>query len=163
MAVFTACSAHANVKTVYAKRNHTKILSAPSGVSTVLTRVRAGEPLRVIGKKGNYYRVKTGKGITGYVFRLRVTDIRPLKALSTGDEDDLGLGEVSSGGNRVVKLEESEASHSIRGLRKRNPNAGAGTTNLEAKESVRKMERFKVNRSELKNFQREGKVGGYAR
>ncbi len=147
-------------ETVYAKRNRTAILAQPFGMAKVVAKANEGEPLKVIGKSGKYYRVKTSRGVTGYVFNMRVTRVNPA---SSEPDDDLGLADTGAKDKRTVALGESSASHSIRGLRKAPDGKGKGATKEAADKSVRDMERLRVSGGELDKFQREGNVGRYAR
>ncbi|VAX16891.1 hypothetical protein MNBD_NITROSPINAE02-1567 [hydrothermal vent metagenome] len=148
-------------ETVYAKRDQTAILAQPFGMAKIVAKAKEGEPLKVIGKSGKYYRVKTSRGVTGYVFSMRVTSDNPAGA--SPEDDDLGLADTGPKDRRSVALGESSASHSIRGLRKAPDKKGKGATKEMADKSLKNMERLKVSAGELDKFQREGNVGRYAR
>ncbi len=167
--VFLICvmaPGYAWCETVYVKPVTAKILSKPAGAgATVVATVRQGEPLTVLERVGKYYRVKTRKGVIGYIMRSRVTGQKISGAQEQDrQEDDLDklLG-ILGGGQRTASMEESSSSHSIRGLKRKNVPGRSGVTNRQAEAFVKRMEKFSLSGGEIKQFQREGKVGAYAR
>ncbi len=151
-------------KTVYAKLSKTSILSEPKSSASLITYVKKGEPLAVIRTEGRYYQVRTGKGKTGFVLRIDVTNIASGPENSGGGENDLDkLVDTIGSGNRTVSMTEARASHSIRGMRKKDTGETVRLTESQAEGAVRGMERFSVDDAELEKFQKEGKVGDYAK
>ncbi|VAX16528.1 hypothetical protein MNBD_NITROSPINAE01-1456 [hydrothermal vent metagenome] len=146
---------------VYADRDKTKIFHKPSVTSKTITVIKKGEALTVIEKAGKFYRVRTRKGIAGYALKSHVTSKKPG---SGGGGDDLdNLLTAVLGGGRSDEMNEESSSHSIRGLKDDGQVASDGSSAKSARQSVTSMENFGVSASELKQFQRDGKVGAYAR
>ncbi len=146
---------------VYADRDKMKIFHKPSVMSKTITVIKKGEVLTVIEKAGKFYRVRTRKGIAGYALKSHVTSKKPGSGGGNDDLDNL-LGAVLGGG-RSDEMNEESSSHSIRGLKDDGRVASGGSSLKSARQSVISMENSGVSASELEKFQREGKVGRYAR
>lgn len=163
----------AAAQSVYAKRDNARIFDKPYASARVLATAEKGEALELVEKEDGFYKVKTGKGVLGYIQRDDASIEKPAS-------DDLGelLGILAGDGKRTASARdrsashsvrgrtasarEDTASHSIRGLRE-DQAAGAAVSPEEAKKAVARMEAVEISEEELKAFQTEGKVGRYGK
>lgn len=157
IAPFIATLGVAVEKTVFATQDGVKITSKASKSASVVTTVNTGDELSVMEESGSFYRVKTVKGAEGYVGKDLVSDKKP----EGGGLDSL-LGALG-GLSRTASVEESSSSHSIRGLKKAEGGGGQKLSPQDAERAVEGMEKFNVSDRDLDSFQREGKVGRYAK
>jgi uncharacterized protein YgiM (DUF1202 family) len=147
-------------ETMYVKPDEAKILSKfPGPGSKVIATVYRGDALKILKKSGKYYRVKTGMGVIGYIARSRLSDSK----IGDGSDDlDQLFGDLD-GDQRTAKMDERSSSHSIRGLKRKNPPGKSRVTSKQAQNYVKQMEKFSVSYKESAIFQKEGKVGFYAK
>lgn len=151
---------------MYVKPDKANILSKPPGAgSKIIATVHRGEAVTVLKKTGKYYRVKTGKGVFGSILGLHLTKTSAKTGGRSGGVAD-GLDQLFDaleGGQRTTKMDERSASHSIRGLKRKNVPGQSGVTQKQADNYVNQMERFSVSYEEAAMFQKEGRVGAYAK
>lgn len=125
--------------------------------SAKIATAQTGDQLEFLEKAGQFYKVKTAKGETGFVLRMNVTDTKPAPpppppGKGDGELDDL-VG--SLGGERVAKLEEGSSSHSIRG-KTAVAMRTAVVSRAEAEGFVAAMEQFTVSPEDVKAFRKDG-------
>ena len=156
--------AFAKDRVVYVTLDKTPLLTSPTFDAKASATLSAGAKVVVKKEKGKFYYVTTKNGKKGYVLRFRTSTKKPkgASASSSGSADDDDLFGSLEGMDRTAKVEESSSSHSVRGVRSDN-SKGGGATDEEAKSSFATMERSGVSGSALERFQKEGKVGKYAR
>lgn len=145
---------------VWVKIDKTPLLESPFYRAKVIEKLAFGDELTVKNEVGKYYLVTTKKGKSGYVERLRATDVKPEEKQDGGSASDL-FGALT-GMTRSAKVKESSGSHSVRGL-KAGGAAGGGATAKEASHSLKIMEINGVTKANLDAFASVGKVGRYAR
>lgn len=145
-------------KTVYAKKNKTKITEAPSPKSKTITLINPDTPLLVMNKKGKFLYVKLPNGKKGWVFKFKVMNKKPAQEKGDGDLFALLAGE------RTIKADEASTGGSIRGLNKVSEKYAKGEgINPEHIQAVKNMENFKVSSKKLDIFMSEGRLGEYAK
>lgn len=151
-------------ETMYVKPDKASILSKlPGAGSKEIATVHRGDPVTILKKTGKYYRVKTSKGVVGYILGLRLTATK-IGGGPDGVADDLDqLFGALEGDRRTAKMDERSSSHSIRGLKRKNAPGRSSVTKRQAENYVNRMEKFSVSYKEAAIFQKEGKVGAYAR
>jgi hypothetical protein len=150
--------AFAQAKILHVKMANTSIFAEPSMNSAKIATAQTGDQLESLEKVGQFYKVKTAKGETGFVLWMNVTDTKPAPpppppGKGDGELDDL-VG--SLGGERVAKLEESSSSHSIRGRTVAKGMRAAVVSQAKADGFVVAMEQFSVSPEEIKSFRKEG-------
>ena len=146
----------ASAKTLYVKRDGTKLRSAESAKSKVITKLRKGTSVRVLDKKKKFYKVSVS-GKKGWIFQFKLTSKAPAGASQDGDF----LGAL--GGKQQMAANESSSASSIRGLspvsEKHARDKGIPVESIKA---VKQMESFRINPEELDKFLSEGKLGEYS-
>jgi hypothetical protein len=142
--------------TWYVKKSATKLQAEAKARSKVLRKLNKGTPVKVLKKSGKFYKVSAG-GDTGWIFRFKLTK----KAPSGGGGDGDVLGAL--GGQQQIAARESAYGSSIRGLspvsEEHAIKKGARPASIE---SVKDMERYKVDDEALDKFLDEGRLGTYA-
>ena len=143
-------------ETWYVKKSKTKLQAEAKARSKVLGKLNKGTPVDILGKSGKFYKVSAGSE-TGWIFRFKLTKKAP--STSSGDSDVLG----ALGGQQQIAARESAYGSSIRGLspvsEKHAIKKGASPTSIE---SVKEMERYKIDDEALDKFLEEGRLGAYA-
>lgn len=143
-------------ETWYVKKNSTKLQSEAKARSKVLAKLNKGTPVDVLGKSGKFFQVSAG-GEKGWIFRFKLTKKAP--AGGGGDGDVLG----ALGGQQQIAARESAYGSSIRGLspisEEHAIKKGASPASIE---SVKEMERYKIDDEALDKFLEEGRLGAYA-
>ncbi len=149
-------SSQVSAATWYVKKSSTKLQAEAKARSKVLAKLNKGTPVDVLGKSGKFYKVSAG-GKKGWIFRFRLTKKAP--SGGSGDGDVLG----ALGGQQQIAARESAYGSSIRGL---SPVSEEHAIKKGAKpasiESVKAMERYKVDDETLDKFLEEGRLGAYA-
>ena len=142
-------------ETWYVKKSATKLQTEAKARSKVLGKLNKGTPVNVLGKSGKFYQVSAG-GETGWIFRFKLTKDSPS---GNGRDDVLG----ALGGQQQIAARESAYGSSIRGLspvsEEHAIKKGASPASIE---SVKEMERYKVDDEALDKFLEEGRLGAYA-
>ena len=142
-------------ETWYVKKSATKLQTEAKARSKVLGKLNKGTPVNVLGKSGKFYQVSAG-GETGWIFRFKLTKVSPS---GNGRDDVLG----ALGGQQQIAARESAYGSSIRGLspvsEEHAIKKGASPASIE---SVKEMERYKVDDEALDKFLEEGRLGAYA-
>ena len=143
-------------ETLYVKKSKTKLQAKAKARSKVLGKLNKGTPVDVLGKSGKFYKVSTGNE-TGWIFRFKLTRKAPLRI--SDDSDVLG----ALGGQQQIAARESAYGASIRGLspvsEKHAIKKGVSPASIE---SVKEMERYKIDDEVLDKFLEEGRLGTYA-
>lgn len=154
--------AYAQAKALHVKMANTAIFAEPSMESAKTASAQAGDQLELLEESGKFYKVKTAKGVTGYVLRMNVTDAKPSAAPpppppAKANKGDAELDDLvgSLGGERVAKLDEGSSSHSIRGKTAVARRAEV-ISHAEAEGHVAAMEKSAVSAEDVKAFRKEG-------
>ncbi len=149
-------AAPARAETMYAKKDRIKVTAQKSPMSKVVATLQLGDSVQVLEKSGRHYKVRVGSGKKGWVFKFRLSP----KPVSTGEGGD-ALAMLS--GESGISAREARSGGSIRGLEEATEEYAKNKQIDPAhKESVERMERYKVLRDELIRFQQEGSVGEFA-
>jgi hypothetical protein len=141
-----------------------KLYKYPQKNSSVLEKLRIGERVKKLDEEPGFYYVETKEGSRGYISAKSGLSTAGNDSREETGEDDLGLLLKTLAGDeeRSDDLDEEDVSHSIRGLKVAD-DGRKGTSPQSAKNSVRTMERVVVTKERLDKFQKNGKVGRYAR
>lgn len=125
--------------------------------SAKIATAQTGDQLESLEKVGQFYKVKTAKGETGFVLWMNVTGTKPASPPPPPGKGDAGLDDLvgSLGGERVAKLDEGSSSHSIRG-RTASATRTAVISRAEAEGFVGAMEQFTVSAEDVRAFRKEG-------
>ncbi len=149
-------SSQAAAETWYVKKSSTKLQAEAKARSKVLGKLNKGTPVDILEKSGKFFKVSAG-GETGWIFRFKLTKKAP--SGSGGDGDVLG----ALGGQQQIAARESAYGSSIRGLspvsEEHAIKKGVSPASIE---SVKEMERYKVDDDALDKFLEEGRLGAYA-
>lgn len=149
-------SSQAAAETWYVKKSSTKLQAEAKARSKVIAKLNKGTPVDVLGKSGKFYQVSTG-GKEGWVFKFKLSKKAP--AGSNGGSDVLG----ALGGQQQIAARESAYGSSIRGLSPVSEKHAIEKGVLPASiESVKEMERYKIEDEALDRFLEEGRLGAYA-
>ena len=146
-----------SAQTLYVKKSGTKLRSKDSAKAEVIAKLAKGTPIKVTRKGKKFYKVKTAKNQTGWIFKFKLTAKAP--SGSSGKGDFLG----ALGGQQKMAANASSSDSSIRGLspiaENRAREKGVPNENIEA---VKQMENFRITSKELDDFLLPGKLGEYA-
>ncbi|MBC8285399.1 MAG: SH3 domain-containing protein [Nitrospinae bacterium] len=138
------------------KKSSTKLQAEAKASSEVLAKLNKGTPVDILGKSGKFYQVSAG-GEKGWIFKFKLSKKAP--SGGSGDSDVLG----ALGGQQQIAARESAYGSSIRGLspvsEKHAIEKGALPASIE---SVKEMERYKIDDESLDQFLEEGRLGAYA-
>lgn len=149
-------SSQVSAETWYVKKSATKLQAEAEARSKVVNKLNKGTPVDVLEKSGKFYKVSVG-GETGWIFRFKLTKKPP--SGGGGDGDVLG----ALGGQQQIAARESAYGSSIRGLspisEEHAIKKGASPASIE---SVKEMERYKVDDETLDKFLEQGRLGAYA-
>jgi len=149
-------SSQVSAETWYVKKSATKLQAEAEARSKVLRKLNKGTPVDVLEKSGKFYKVSVG-GEAGWIFRFKLTKKPP--AGGGGDGDVLG----ALGGQQQIAARESAYGSSIRGLspisEEHAIKKGASPASIE---SVKDMERYKIDDEALDKFLEQGRLGAYA-
>lgn len=147
-----------SAETVYVRADFGDIRSGKTSLSKVLTRVDYGEALEVMGKDGRWYKVRTSKGVEGWIFSNKISTDEPPK--SQGRVAALsGFGSFGR-----TKASEVTATAGARGLDKVSESYADRTSTITPKdrEAVNKMAAYHITEDELMSFLKDGRLGEYA-
>jgi uncharacterized protein YgiM (DUF1202 family) len=161
MVMMVATIALAADTTAYVAVEKTSLYRHPFLSAQVEATMAKGIKLTVHEAVGPFLRVTASNGKKGYILAERTTKTAPgTKSSSTATDDPFAdMGDMQ----RTAKVEDRSSSHSIRGLKLDDEQAATGTTEDEAARSLSVMESNLVNDNDQASFEREGKVGRYAR
>ena len=141
---------------MYAKKSGVKVTAEKSPTSEVIAKLNVGDRVKVVKEEGRQYQVKLSSGKSGWVFKFKLTEIKP-----EGKSGRRALSGLT--GKTTIAARESRSGGSIRGLKETTENYAKGK-NIDPshRRSVDKMEAFSVSDAELAKFQEEGGVGDYS-
>ncbi len=140
--------------TVWVSSKGAKLKSESRVSSSTITELPVGTRLTVITSEGKWYKVSTGAGEKGWVYRGKITDTPPEKK-----EEDLFGPLLGSD----VKVGAADSSRSIRGLSpEAKEYARKKGTSMVYQRALDRVLAMVTNESEIDRFLREGRVGEYA-
>jgi hypothetical protein len=141
-------------QTMYASKADVKVTADKSPMSPVVETLRLGDPVQVLEKSGNHYKVRVPSGKTGWVFKFKLSD---QKVGGGGDALSALTGETR------IAAREASTGGSIRGLKETSERyAKTKQFNPASRDAVQRMEERTISRDDLLKFQREGSVGEFS-
>jgi uncharacterized protein YgiM (DUF1202 family) len=149
-------------QTIWVSSPNAKIKSEKGASSTTVAILEMGTALSVISTKGRWYQVETASGETGWIYRGKVSNIRPETAetQNKGDSLDSLFGGLTGSS---IRADTSDTSRSIRGL---SPEAQAYAKTRKTPEKYQyaldKTLSIEIIDKEIEHFLREGRIGEYA-
>jgi hypothetical protein len=140
-------------------------LKAQRSISAeTLAELERGAQLTLESYESRWYRVTTTDGLTGWVYRGKVSEAPPEPADSDRNPDEEGIGDLLGGlSGTSVKADAADSARSIRGL---SPEAEAYAEKTGTPEQSRKaLDRLlsmEISEAEVNAFLRAGTVGEFA-
>lgn len=147
-----------SAETIYVRADFGDIRSGKTSLSKVVARVDYGEALNVLDKVGRWYKVRTSKGVEGWIFANKISTAEPPK--SQGRVAALaGFGSFGQ-----TQTSEVTATAGARGLDKVSESYADRTSTITPKdrEAVNEMAAYHITEDELTSFLKEGRLGEYA-
>lgn len=140
--------------TLYVTSSSADLKSDKSASSSTVTTLGAGAKLSVISTEGKWHKVSGPSGVTGWIYRGKVS-----KSLPSGS----GGGLFGSSSGSSIELSQADTARSIRGL---SPEAEEYAKNARVSPATQQaLDRVlarKVSDHEITGFLKEGKIGEYA-
>ena len=133
-----------------------------SASSKSLENLSIGAELSVVGTDQKWLKVKTISGKEGWIYRGKVTDVKPKSGVQKKDDGGIGglLGAMTGSG---ISANASDSSRSIRGL---SPEAEEYAKQTGKPQEFRKaldsVLDLKIHEGEILLFLKNGKIGEYA-
>jgi len=156
-------SSAAAAETLWVTVPDAKLQAERSAYADTIAVLPLGTRLEQTGYESRWYRVRTGDGRSGWIYRGNVSTEEPAAAAPETDDggglDDLFGGMMDSS----IEADAADSSRSIRGL---SPEAEAyaqqADTPAQYRQALDDVLSVKVTDRELAAFKQEGKIGEYA-
>ena len=144
-------------ETLWVASEAAKLKADHSASSETVSDLTMGTQLTVLETENRWYKVRTPSGKEGWIYRGKVSDVRPEK--ETQDSDNLFAGMQSSS----ISADEAQTSRSIRGLSKETEQYAKQRGTPEAyQKALDQVLAMTVSPKLLEVFLRNGKIGEYA-
>ena len=142
--------------------SNAKLKTEKTASSDTVSALKVGTELSVIAFEGKWYNVKTTDGKTGWIYRGKVSEEKPLEEIE--DENAGGLGGLLDNiSDSNIQANASDTSRSIRGL---SPEAEEYSNQTgkpkELREALDSVLELNVSDQEVEQFLKNGKIGEYA-
>ncbi len=144
---------------MYTKSAGTKVMSEKKGSSKLVKLLAAGVEVDKLDDSGRWSRVRLDSGEVGWVFKFKLSSEKPE---DIGDDGDLFGGLIGAMGGDEIVAKEASTGGNIRGLKEvARSNAKAHRVKKEYIEQFAAMQRFRLKKTDLTNFLKDGKLGEY--
>ena len=142
-------------ETVYVQAKSASIRNGKTSLSKVVASVRFGQTLELIEKNGNWYKVKTVKGPSGWIYHNKVSLTKP-----SGRENRLAsLGKDF----RHTQSSSVTGTAGVRGLNEFSTRyAQRSRIALRHRRAVDRMTNYRLSDGEVEGFLKSGRLGEYA-
>ncbi|MDO9082025.1 MAG: SH3 domain-containing protein [Humidesulfovibrio sp.] len=144
---------------LYVASEGAKLKADKSASSDTVAELAVGTELRVAGSEESWYKVTAG-GNSGWIYRGKVAASPPEASRQGGDNLFGGAG------GSAITVSEADSARSMRGLSEQEAAKTAGRPPrplAEYKQALDKILAEKVDRKELENFLKAGRIGEYAK
>ena len=154
--------AFAEIQKVWVSSEDATLQKERSLSSETIAEVKRGTELTVLAMENRWYQVTGPDGKTGWIFRGKVSAEPP--ADTGGDSSSVGIGGLLGGlTGSTIEADAADSSRSIRGLspeaREYARQTGSPNENQAALDMVLSLT---VDKNEIDQFLKEGKIGEYA-
>jgi uncharacterized protein YgiM (DUF1202 family) len=134
-----------------------KLKAARKATAPTVARVPIGAELTVLEAEGKWYRVATGAGEEGWIYRGKVSESPPAQ------ETEGGGGLFSSVASSRIEATSADSSRSIRGLSPETEQyAKKAGTEQKYRDALDQVLELQVREAEVERFLQRGRVGEYA-
>jgi hypothetical protein len=142
-------------ETLYVAAKSAQLRSGKTSLDPVVAGLKLGETLEVLKREDRWLQVKTGQGVTGWIYAGHVSASKP----AAGDN------ELASMGQSFRKTEASAvtASAGARGLDKASEGYAirSGITQQD-RDAVDRMSAYRIPDEDIQSFLKSGRLGEYA-
>lgn len=129
-----------------------------SASSETITTIPFGSEVTVLASEGKWYRILTPSGREGWIYRGRLSDSPPPKETQKESEDLFAFMPGSK-----ISADEADTARSIRGLSSETEEYSKNRRTPEAyKKALDHVLAMSVEKREVEDFLRKGRVGEYA-
>lgn len=148
-------------ETLYVSSEGAKLKADKSASSDTIAELPVGTALSVQGQEESWYKVSAG-GKSGWIYRGKVAATPPEASKQGGDNLFGGAGSSS------IMVSEADSARSMRGLNASEQDAAKAAGRpprplSEYKQALDKVLAEKVDKKELENFLKAGRIGEYAK
>lgn len=146
---------------LYVASEGAKLKADKSASSDTVAELPVGTPLSVQGQEESWYKVTAG-GQSGWIYRGKVAATPPEASKQGGDNLFGGAG------SSTIMVSEADSARSMRGLNASEQDAAKAAGRAprplsEYKQALDKVLAEKVDKKELENFLKAGRIGEYAK
>ena len=151
-------------ETMWVSSKNAKLKKSQSASSKTIATLKKGTELSVKSKKKRWFRVRASNGKVGWIYKGKVSDIKPDVSFDDQESESNTLGDlfgsISGGG---ISADSADTSRSIRGLSSETKEYARETnTPQKYEKSLDKILTQKITEQEIENFLKLGKIGEYA-
>jgi len=151
-------------QTLWVSSKNAKLKKHSNASSATIKKLSIGEELRVKSKSKRWLYVVTLTGDAGWIYKGKVSEIKPdISDINTDDESNsLGslFGSISGGG---ISADSADTSRSIRGLSPETKDYADNTnTPKKYQQALDKVLSQKITENQIEMFLKSGKIGEYA-
>jgi hypothetical protein len=142
-----------------------KLKADKTASSDTVAELPVGTALTVLGQEDSWYKVSTGSsggGKSGWIYRGKVAASPPEASKQGGDNL------FSGGGSSAIMVSEADSARSVRGLNESEQQAAKAAGRparplSDYKSALDKVLAERVDKKELENFLKAGRIGEYAK
>ena len=148
---------------LWVSANHATLKAARGSSSETLAQLPVGLRLTVLSYKRRWYQVTTPDGVTGWIYRGKVSKQPPATEKKSGQDGAVGriLGDIS--GDSGIRADAADTSRSIRGLSPEAAEYARKTDKPEIyKKALDKVLAIRTTDAQINWFLKKGKIGEYA-
>jgi uncharacterized protein YgiM (DUF1202 family) len=158
-----AALAFAEVQKVWVSSEDASLQAERSISSETVAEVKRGTPLTVSAFENRWYRVTAPDGKTGWIFRGKVST-EPVADAGSDSDGSAGVGGLLGGlTGSSIEADAADSSRSIRGLSPEAREYAQQTgTPAESQAALDMVLSLTVDKSDVDQFLKEGKIGEYA-
>jgi uncharacterized protein YgiM (DUF1202 family) len=140
---------------LYIAAKSAQLRSGKTSLDPVVATLKLGDTVEVTKRENRWLQVKTGKGVTGWIYDNKVSSSKP----ASGDSELAALGRSVRGTDASAVT----ASAGARGLDKA-PGTYANRSGItqQQRAAVDRMTAYKISDEEVQEFLKSGKLGEYA-
>jgi uncharacterized protein YgiM (DUF1202 family) len=142
-------------ETLYVAAKSAQLRSGKTSLDPVVANLKLGETVEVVKREERWLQVKTGNGVTGWIYDGKVSASKP----ASGDSELASLGKSMRGTDASAVT----ASAGARGLDKASDTyANRSGISQQQRAAVDRMTAYKISDEEVLEFLKSGKLGEYA-
>ncbi len=142
--------------TMWVASEDARLKSKPKASSATVSTLAVGTKVSVLSSEKRWYRIRTGSGEEGWMYRGKLSDTAPAKE---AESENL----FAAMGSSSISADEAQTSRSIRGLSKETEQyAKKRGTPKAYKKALDQVLAIRITNKEVDVFLKAGKIGEYA-